>query len=242
MPRHRHTGESRYPVPGPLDSTHAGVSDRHHFHTLVCRSQPGMGGSRERGRHLSDDAPNCVGAGAWAQMAPNPPPPSFPRRACPRGGGGGNPSPARCAITTPEPVCHAARSDQVVNLGGPGSLTSTNARAIILPMRNPPLASAPYGAAAFSALDPVSILLKPALPAFICGSRAFQNPPKCPSLQIRKGAEWNTLKRFFGGGFPSRLSGRLHMIPLHCAGNTCAEHQCGNQSWIPRLRSCRPAP
>ena len=80
MPRHRHTGESRYPVPGPLDSTHAGVSDRHHFHTLVCRSQPGMGGSRERGRHLSDDAPNCVGAGAWAQMAPNPPPPSFPRR------------------------------------------------------------------------------------------------------------------------------------------------------------------
>ena len=201
MPRHRHTGESRYPVPGPLDSTHAGVSDRHHFHTLVCRSQPGMGGSRERGRRLRRDVP-IVSESAC-------------RRKCRYGPGA--------------PYLRSA-------------LTSTNARAIILPMRNPPLASAPYGAAAFSARDPVSILLKPALPAFICGSRAFQNPPKCPSLQIRKGAEWNTLKRFFGGGFPSRLSGRLHMIPLHCAGNTCAEHQCGNQSWIPRLRSCRPAP
>ena len=156
MPRHRHTGESRYPVPGPLDSTHAGVSDRHHFHTLVCRSQPGMGGSRERGRRLRRGRPNCVGVGLPAQM-------SLWSRS-------------------------ALRS----------ALTSTNARAIILPMRNPPLASAPYGAAAVSARDPVSILLKPALPASIRGSRAFQNPPKCPSLQIRKGAEWNTLKQLLG--------------------------------------------
>ena len=34
----------------------------------------------------------------------------------------GNPSPARCAVTTPGAVCHAARSNQVVNLGGPTSV------------------------------------------------------------------------------------------------------------------------
>ena len=59
------------------------------------------------------------------------------------------------------------------------------------------LASAPNGAATVGALDPVAILLKPALSAFIRGPKALQTALKCPRPQIRKGAEWNTLKHFF---------------------------------------------
>ena len=47
-------------------------------------------------------------------------------------------------------------------------------------------------------LDPVSILLKPALPASIRGPKALQTIPKCPGLQIRRRAEWNTLKQLLG--------------------------------------------
>ena len=48
---------------------------------------------------------------------PNLPPPSFPRRACPRVGGGGNPSPTGCATVTPEAVRYAPRPNQAVDLG-----------------------------------------------------------------------------------------------------------------------------
>ncbi len=44
--------------------------------------------------------------------------PSFPRRACPRAVGGGNSSPARCTAIASEAVRHAARANQVVDLGG----------------------------------------------------------------------------------------------------------------------------
>ncbi len=43
------------------------------------------------------------------EVVPNPPPPSFPRRACPRAVGGGNPSPARCTAIASEAVRHAIR-------------------------------------------------------------------------------------------------------------------------------------
>ena len=89
----------------------------------------------------------------------------------------------------------------------------------MLLMDNLLLASVPHRAAVASAVDPVPILLKPALPASIRGPKALHNRPKCPSLQIRRRAEWSTVKHFFVEELlePARLSqsGRLHgVIPL----------------------------
>ena len=75
----------------------------------------------------------------------NPPPPSFPRRACPREVGGGNPSPARCDVTTGGAVCHAVRSNQVGNLGlsrvplvrTDNSITPPITRTVVLTSRTP---------------------------------------------------------------------------------------------------------
>ena len=67
----------------------------------------------------------------------------------------------------------------------------------MLLMVNLLLAPVPHRAAVVSAVDPVAILLKPALPASIRGPKALQTALKCPRPQIRKGAEWNTLKHFF---------------------------------------------
>ena len=63
-------------------------------------------------------------SGGGSGVAPDSPPPSFPRRACPRAVGGGNPSPAGCTAIASEAVRHAARANQVVDLGRPGFPTS----------------------------------------------------------------------------------------------------------------------
>ena len=83
IPHLRHTGESRYPSPAALDKALSWSPEIPPlFHPRVHRRHPGSSLLRRSSK---------LGGGFWSD--PNPPPPSFPRRACPREVGGGNPSP-----------------------------------------------------------------------------------------------------------------------------------------------------
>ena len=87
------------------------------------------------------------------------------------------------------------------------ALKHTNSRAIIAPCKD---ARIPNRAAYPKiARNPVPIPLKPLRPASIRAPKPFQSDAGCPTPQIRKGAEWNSLKRFFALWAPRQLGPRL---------------------------------
>ena len=153
---------------------------------------------------------------------------------------GGNPSPARCVLTTPEAVCHPAHSNQVVNLGANTVLdTPQNACAILNPERELqpcPLSDNPLSRRD-SGAEPAGTMSRIDTPALDarqrCGADCDAARAVRPREDVRTPLQPNKWRRPTPrGGMPMAFPMPLPSLPFGLAhGSSVAAGSCPPWPW-----------